>query len=96
MFLLFLSRYLPQHLFSLFLQAFFNDKYMQEHPEDLEKIEKLKDLIAWQVRPKLVMHTIVLMHHAVVCKALVYRRSGKSAMSMRGYHKEDISSYSMV
>lgn len=32
------------------LQAFFNDKYMQEHPEDLEKIEKLKDLIAWQVR----------------------------------------------
>lgn len=34
-----------------FLQAFFNDKYIQEHPEDLEKIEKLKDLIAWQVRP---------------------------------------------
>uniref|UniRef100_A0A7N6F7I4 Dedicator of cytokinesis 1 n=1 Tax=Anabas testudineus TaxID=64144 RepID=A0A7N6F7I4_ANATE len=29
--------------------AFFNDKYMQEHPEDLEKIEKLKDLIAWQI-----------------------------------------------
>lgn len=26
---------------------------MQEHPEDLEKIEKLKDLIAWQVRLKL-------------------------------------------
>jgi len=30
-------------------QAFFNDKYIQEHPEDLEKIEKLKDFIAWQV-----------------------------------------------
>lgn len=38
------------------LQAFFNDKYMQEHPEDLEKIEKLKDLIAWQVRLKFRMH----------------------------------------
>ena len=36
------------------LQAFFNDKYMQEHPEDLEKIEKLKDFIAWQVRLKLI------------------------------------------
>lgn len=36
-------------------QAFFNDKYVQEHSEDLEKIEKLKDLIAWQVRLKLKM-----------------------------------------
>lgn len=26
---------------------------MQEHPEDHEKLEKLKDLIAWQVRLKL-------------------------------------------
>lgn len=41
------------------LQAFFNDKYMQEHPEDLEKIEKLKDLIAWQVRMKFRVHVIV-------------------------------------
>lgn len=36
-------------------QAFFNDKYVQEHPEDLEKIEKLKDLIAWQVRQMLLV-----------------------------------------
>uniref|UniRef100_A0AAQ4P8U1 Dedicator of cytokinesis 1 n=1 Tax=Gasterosteus aculeatus aculeatus TaxID=481459 RepID=A0AAQ4P8U1_GASAC len=34
--------------FTNYEKAFFNDKYMQEHPEDLEKIEKLKDLIAWQ------------------------------------------------
>lgn len=32
------------------LQAFFTDKYTQDHPEDREKIDKLKDLIAWQVR----------------------------------------------
>lgn len=30
-------------------QAFFTDRYLQEHPEAHEKIEKLKDLIAWQV-----------------------------------------------
>ncbi|XP_023686613.1 dedicator of cytokinesis protein 1 isoform X1 [Paramormyrops kingsleyae] len=30
-------------------KAFFTEKYTQEHPEDLEKIEKLKDLIAWQI-----------------------------------------------
>lgn len=35
--------------FANYEKAFFNDKYMQEHPEDLEKIEKLKDLIAWQI-----------------------------------------------
>uniref|UniRef100_A0A671YRE7 Dedicator of cytokinesis 1 n=1 Tax=Sparus aurata TaxID=8175 RepID=A0A671YRE7_SPAAU len=35
--------------FTNYEKAFFNDKYMQEHPEDLEKIEKLKDLIAWQI-----------------------------------------------
>uniref|UniRef100_H3BYF8 DOCKER domain-containing protein n=1 Tax=Tetraodon nigroviridis TaxID=99883 RepID=H3BYF8_TETNG len=35
--------------FANYEKAFFNDKYMQEHPEDLEKIEQLKDLIAWQV-----------------------------------------------
>uniref|UniRef100_A0A3B5LHD3 Dedicator of cytokinesis 1 n=1 Tax=Xiphophorus couchianus TaxID=32473 RepID=A0A3B5LHD3_9TELE len=39
--------------FANYEKAFFNDKYMQEHPEDHEKIEKLKDLIAWQVRLKL-------------------------------------------
>uniref|UniRef100_H3CYE3 DOCKER domain-containing protein n=1 Tax=Tetraodon nigroviridis TaxID=99883 RepID=H3CYE3_TETNG len=35
--------------FANYEKAFFNDKYMQEHPEDLEKIEQLKDLIAWQI-----------------------------------------------
>uniref|UniRef100_A0AAX7TGD6 Dedicator of cytokinesis 1 n=1 Tax=Astatotilapia calliptera TaxID=8154 RepID=A0AAX7TGD6_ASTCA len=35
--------------FTNYEKAFFNDKYIQEHPEDLEKIEKLKDLIAWQI-----------------------------------------------
>uniref|UniRef100_A0A668AXF8 Dedicator of cytokinesis 1 n=1 Tax=Myripristis murdjan TaxID=586833 RepID=A0A668AXF8_9TELE len=35
--------------FANYEKAFFSDKYMQEHPEDLEKIEKLKDLIAWQI-----------------------------------------------
>lgn len=48
---------------------------MQEHPEDLEKIEKLKDLIAWQVRLKFRMHTdmIVLKYHTVkrVCGDVV-------------------------
>ncbi|XP_075889561.1 dedicator of cytokinesis protein 1 [Nelusetta ayraudi] len=35
--------------FTNYEKAFFNDKYLQEHPEDQEKIEKLKDLIAWQI-----------------------------------------------
>ena len=30
-------------------QAFFTERDLQEHPEAHEKIEKLKDLIAWQV-----------------------------------------------
>ncbi|KAJ1066991.1 hypothetical protein K5549_012350 [Capra hircus] len=30
-------------------QAFFTERYLQEHPEAHEKIEKLKDLIAWQI-----------------------------------------------
>ncbi|KAG7256540.1 hypothetical protein CRUP_037907 [Coryphaenoides rupestris] len=36
--------------FANYEKAFFNDKYMQENPEDLDKIDKLKELIAWQVR----------------------------------------------
>lgn len=32
-------------------QAFFKDAYIQEHPEDLERIEVLKHLIALQVTP---------------------------------------------
>uniref|UniRef100_A0A8C2XR76 Dedicator of cytokinesis 1 n=1 Tax=Cyclopterus lumpus TaxID=8103 RepID=A0A8C2XR76_CYCLU len=35
--------------FTNYEKAFFNDKYIHEHPEDLEKIEKLKDFIAWQI-----------------------------------------------
>ncbi|XP_028816915.1 dedicator of cytokinesis protein 1 isoform X3 [Denticeps clupeoides] len=35
--------------FTNYEKAFFTDKYIQEHPEDQEKIERLKDLIAWQI-----------------------------------------------
>lgn len=42
-----LSRLLS--VFPVFPQAFFTDRYLQEHPEAHEQIEKLKDLIAWQV-----------------------------------------------
>ncbi|XP_058882191.1 dedicator of cytokinesis protein 1 isoform X1 [Acipenser ruthenus] len=35
--------------FTNYEKAFFTGKYMQEHPEDQDKIEKLKDLIAWQI-----------------------------------------------
>ncbi|CAH2322310.1 dedicator of cytokinesis 1 isoform X1 [Pelobates cultripes] len=35
--------------FANYEKAFFTEKYMQEHPEDHDKIEKVKDLIAWQV-----------------------------------------------
>ncbi|NXG21339.1 DOCK1 protein, partial [Grallaria varia] len=35
--------------FANYEKAFFTEKYMHEHPEDHEKIEKLKDLIAWQI-----------------------------------------------
>lgn len=37
-------------------QAFFTERYLQEHPEALEKIEKLKDLIAWQVNVRAQPH----------------------------------------
>lgn len=30
-------------------QAFFTEEYMRDHPEDQEKLSRLKDLIAWQV-----------------------------------------------
>ncbi|KAK2519517.1 hypothetical protein Q9233_011943 [Columba guinea] len=36
--------------FTNYEKAFFTEKYMHEHPEDHDKIEKLKDLIAWQAR----------------------------------------------
>lgn len=32
------------------MQAFFQESYLREHPEDEQNIEKLKDLIAWQVQ----------------------------------------------
>lgn len=35
--------------FSLCFQAFFTEKYLQEHPEDQDKIELLKQQIAIQV-----------------------------------------------
>ncbi|KAM6306098.1 dedicator of cytokinesis protein 1 isoform 5-T5 [Aegotheles albertisi] len=35
--------------FTNYEKAFFTEKYMHEHPEDHDKIEKLKDLIAWQI-----------------------------------------------
>ncbi|XP_078717845.1 dedicator of cytokinesis protein 1-like isoform X3 [Lampetra fluviatilis] len=35
--------------FSNYEKAFFTEKYEREHPEDEEKINKLKDLIAWQI-----------------------------------------------
>uniref|UniRef100_A0A8C1R047 Dedicator of cytokinesis 1 n=1 Tax=Cyprinus carpio TaxID=7962 RepID=A0A8C1R047_CYPCA len=35
--------------FTNYEKAFFTEKYTQEHPNDQEKIEKLKDLIAWQI-----------------------------------------------
>ena len=47
------NQYLPM----LSFQAFFTDKYLQEHPEDLEKIELLKRLIALQVCPGKVWQT---------------------------------------
>ena len=31
-------------------QAFFTEEYMRDHPEDQEKLSRLKDLIAWQVK----------------------------------------------
>nr|XP_032645881.1 dedicator of cytokinesis protein 1-like [Chelonoidis abingdonii] len=33
----------------LLLQAFFQEAYLTEHPEDQASIEKLQDLIAWQI-----------------------------------------------
>ncbi|NWT57803.1 DOCK2 protein, partial [Erythrocercus mccallii] len=35
--------------FTKYEKAFFQEPYMQEHPEDAGNIEKLKDLIAWQI-----------------------------------------------
>ncbi|XP_019509731.1 PREDICTED: dedicator of cytokinesis protein 1 [Hipposideros armiger] len=35
--------------FANYEKAFFTERYLQEHPEAHEQIEKLKDLIAWQI-----------------------------------------------
>uniref|UniRef100_A0AAR2JDJ7 Dedicator of cytokinesis 2 n=1 Tax=Pygocentrus nattereri TaxID=42514 RepID=A0AAR2JDJ7_PYGNA len=35
--------------FAKYEKAFFIDEYTQEHPEDKEKLSRLKDLIAWQI-----------------------------------------------
>lgn len=31
------------------MKAFFTEEYTQQHPEDRDKLLRLKDLIAWQV-----------------------------------------------
>lgn len=33
------------------VKAFFTEEYTQQHPEDRDKLLRLKDLIAWQVLP---------------------------------------------
>nr|XP_033783137.1 dedicator of cytokinesis protein 2 isoform X1 [Geotrypetes seraphini] len=35
--------------FAKYEKAFFTEKYVMQHPEDSEKLSKLKDLIAWQI-----------------------------------------------
>ncbi|XP_060771126.1 dedicator of cytokinesis protein 2 [Neoarius graeffei] len=35
--------------FAKYEKAFFIEEYMHEHPEDKEKLSRLKDLIAWQI-----------------------------------------------
>ncbi|NWS44433.1 DOCK2 protein, partial [Probosciger aterrimus] len=35
--------------FAKYEKAFFTDEYSRDHPQDLEKLNRLKDLIAWQV-----------------------------------------------
>ncbi|XP_026551942.1 dedicator of cytokinesis protein 2 [Pseudonaja textilis] len=35
--------------FAKYEKAFFTDEYTRDHPEDQEKLNRLKDLIAWQV-----------------------------------------------
>ncbi|PIO02707.1 hypothetical protein AB205_0168620 [Aquarana catesbeiana] len=36
--------------FANYEKAFFTEEYTHRHPEDYEKLSKLKDLIAWQVQ----------------------------------------------
>uniref|UniRef100_A0A8B9FXE3 Dedicator of cytokinesis 2 n=1 Tax=Amazona collaria TaxID=241587 RepID=A0A8B9FXE3_9PSIT len=35
--------------FAKYEKAFFTDEYSRDHPQDLEKLNRLKDLIAWQI-----------------------------------------------
>ncbi|XP_052471517.1 dedicator of cytokinesis protein 2 isoform X1 [Carassius gibelio] len=35
--------------FAKYEKAFFTDEYMHEHPDDKDKLTRLKDLIAWQI-----------------------------------------------
>ncbi|XP_042170165.1 dedicator of cytokinesis protein 1-like [Oncorhynchus tshawytscha] len=44
--------------FTNYEKAFFTEKYQGDHPEDQEKLDKLKDLIAWQVRLTLPLKTL--------------------------------------
>lgn len=36
-------------IFFFLSKAFFTEEYIRDHPEDQEKLNRLKDLIAWQV-----------------------------------------------
>lgn len=36
----------------LSFQAFFTEQYIRGHPEDQDKLNRLKDLIAWQVKQR--------------------------------------------
>lgn len=42
-------------------QAFFTEEYTQQHPEDRDKLLRLKDLIAWQV--------LNMLQHSAGCNA---------------------------
>lgn len=41
--------YLRVYVIVPLYQAFFTDEYTQQHPEDRDKLLRLKDFIAWQV-----------------------------------------------
>lgn len=36
--------------FAKYEKAFFTEEYTRDHPEDQDKLSRLKDLIAWQVK----------------------------------------------
>uniref|UniRef100_A0A4W6ENN2 Dedicator of cytokinesis 2 n=1 Tax=Lates calcarifer TaxID=8187 RepID=A0A4W6ENN2_LATCA len=46
--------------FAKYEKAFFTDEYTQQHPEDRDKLLRLKDLIAWQVHPQVQVTHLIL------------------------------------